>query len=1116
MPSETTRRGDLRRVKNGKSSAARARGGSIDTKRLLTFLNDFKRGDFSARMPVDQTGIAGKVADALNDIVELNQRTTGEIRRIGEAVGKAGGITQRASIGGATGGWADCIESVNTLIGDLVQPTSEAARVIGAVARGDLSQTMALEIEGRALHGELLRIATIVNTMASNLARQDWLASNLATFTRMLQGSRALPAVSKLLLSELAPLVNAQHGVFYVAEPDGDTQVLRLMSAYAYRTRKSVSSRFLFGEGLVGQCAIEKERILLTRVPSDYIQISSGLGEATPASIVVLPVLFEGEVRAVLELASFEQFTETHLAFLEQLTESLGIVLNTISATTRTEALLEQSQALTVELQSQQWDLRESNKRLEQQAKVLQQSEELLKMQQDELQRANQELHERAHLLSEQKAEVERKNREVEEAKRALEEKAEQLALTSKYKSEFLANMSHELRTPLNSLLILASSLSQNADGNLSEKQLSFIRTIHASGSDLFELINEILDLSKIESGAMGVDIAEHRFADLCDAVERTFRQVAESKGTELDLLLDPALPRTLRTDERRLQQVLKNLLANAFKFTEKGRVSLRIGPATGGWRPEHQALGAAKAVVAFAVTDTGIGIPKDKQRIIFEAFQQADGTTSRRYGGTGLGLSISRELARLLGGEIRLDSEPGKGSTFTLFLPLSSASPGPAQPTSTGPITAREASLQAQMVEAPGKEAPGASPSPRELTDDLADVRPGDRSLLIVEADPSFAGVLLDLARERGWKGLVATRAERALTLARELQPRAITLEVTLPDADGWTVLERLKHDPRTLHIPVQVISGDQEWKRGIERGAVAYLQKPADRSALVAAFDRVAELVDRRTRKLLIAFGDPAERASLAELLADDEVYTTAVGTGGEALAALRSERFDCLVVGAALPDMTGVELAGAIRENAGIGQLPMLVYTGREVSAEHRAALARAAEAVVIKAVSSPEHLFAEASLHLHRPVAAFPESKRRMLERTLEADPLLAGKKVLIVDDDGRNIFALTTVLERKRVDVVYADSGPAALATLASEPRIDAVLMDVMMPEMDGYQTMQAIRRTDGWKSLPIIALTAKAMKGDREKCIEAGASDYIAKPIDVEQLFTLLRVWLYR
>jgi len=513
-------------------------------------------------------------------------------------------------------------------------------------------------------------IRNLRDTTRKNM-EQDWLKTNLAKFSRMLQGQRDLAAVSQLILSDLAPLVTAHHGVFYVVDPAGEEPTLKLLASYAYKDRKNVSSEYRMGEGLVGQCALEGRMLLINQVPGDYIQISSGLGEAPPRNLAILPVLFEGEVRAVLELATFDQFDEIRLTFLEQLAESIGIVLNTIAANMRTEELLKQSQALTEGLQSQQEALTETNKRLEQQTRSLQKSEDLLRSQQDELQKTNLELEDKAQLLASQKAEVEHKNKEVEQAKVALEEKAEQLALISKYKSEFLANMSHELRTPLNSLLILSQILTENPDGNLSTKQVGFAQTIHSSGSDLLDLINDILDLSKIESGTMAVDITTVPFHEVRKFVESTFRQVGDLKGLQFEVSLDPTLPPAIQTDTKRLQQVLKNLLSNAFKFTERGSVSLRASVATGGWNPEQELLNAANTVIAFAVTDTGIGIPREKHGVIFEAFQQGDGTTSRKYGGTGLGLSISRQITRLLGGEIRIESTPGIGSTFTLYLPL-------------------------------------------------------------------------------------------------------------------------------------------------------------------------------------------------------------------------------------------------------------------------------------------------------------------------------------------------------------------------------------------------------------------------------------------------------------
>ncbi len=630
-------------------------------------------GDLKQQLRVEVKGEIATLADTINWMTETLATFADQVTNVAREVGIDGKLGGQARVPGAAGIWRDLTGNVNQLAANLTTQVRAIAEVATAVTKGDLTRSIAVEAQG-----EVAELKDNINEMIRNLRdttrknmEQDWLKTNLAKFSRMLQGQRDLAAVSQLILSDLAPLVTAHHGVFYVVDPAGEEPTLKLLASYAYKDRKNVSSEFRMGEGLVGQCALEGRMLFINQVPDDYIQISSGLGEAPPRNIAVLPVLFEGEVKAVLELATFDQFDEIRLTFLEQLAESIGIVLNTIAANMRTEELLKQSQALTEGLQSQQEALTETNKRLEQQTRSLQKSEDLLRSQQDELQKTNLELEDKAQLLASQKAEVEQKNKEVEQAKVALEEKAEQLALISKYKSEFLANMSHELRTPLNSLLILSQILSENSDGNLTTKQVGFAQTIHSSGSDLLDLINDILDLSKIESGTMAVDITTVPFHEVRKFVESTFRQVGDLKGLQFEVNLDPALPPAMQTDTKRLQQVLKNLLSNAFKFTERGSVSLRASVATGGWNPEQEMLNAANTVIAFAVTDTGIGIPREKHGVIFEAFQQGDGTTSRKYGGTGLGLSISRQITRLLGGEIRIESTPGIGSTFTLYLPL-------------------------------------------------------------------------------------------------------------------------------------------------------------------------------------------------------------------------------------------------------------------------------------------------------------------------------------------------------------------------------------------------------------------------------------------------------------
>jgi len=909
---------------------------------------------------------------------------------------------------------------------------------------------------------------------------------------------------------QLAPLVDAQQGVFYVNSSDNGESLMRLLGGYAYNKRKNLANEFAPGESLVGQCMLEKERILVTNVPANYVQVKSGLGEASPNNIVVLPVLFEGEVKAVIELSTFQTFSDTHLTFLDQLTESIGIVLNTIEANTRTEDLLLQSQSLAAELQSQQDELKKTNEQLEQQAQSLRESEDLLKSQQEELRQTNEELQDKAALLARQKAEVEAKNREVEEARWEMEEKAEQLALTSKYKSEFVANMSHELRTPLNSMLILSRQLAENGEENLSPKQVQFAETIHSSGSDLLSLINDILDLSKIESGMMGIEVTDVLIDDVTEQIERSFHQLAQDKNIGFFVERADNVEPMLVTDDKRLQQILMNLLSNAFKFTEKGNVVLKIEKARPNEKFFLDSLNRNPEVLAFSVLDTGIGIPADKQRIIFEAFQQADGTTSRKYGGTGLGLSISREIARLLGGEIRVTSIPGEGSTFTLFLPREYVPARTATPERKHNVKMEAAWTPAETFNADALLLNDTSP----IMDDRLEIQEGDRVVLIVEDDKKFVNILVDLAHEKGFKCLVAPAGSVALALAHKYNPVAITLDIRLPDRDGWTILDRLKHDARTRHIPVHIISVEESRRRALRLGALTHLQKPVTNGALEKTFDDLKEFLSRDARELLLVEDDDAQRMSLVELIGNGDVRTTAVGTGKEALRRLKTQKFDCMVLDLKLPDMTGFDLIEKLHSENGSPNLPIIVYTGKELTRKEEIQLRRVATSVIIKEADSPERLLAETALFLHRVEADLPEPKRRMLEQLNRRDPVLAGRKVLIVDDDVRNIFALTSALESYNMKVVHAENGQRGIDLLKATPGVEAVLMDIMMPEMDGYEAIAAIREMESFRTLPIIALTAKAMKADRDHCLEVGASDYISKPLDIDQLLSLLRVWL--
>jgi HAMP domain-containing protein/CheY-like chemotaxis protein len=1054
------------------------------------------RGDLSKKITVDVKGEILELKDTINVMVDQLSSFASEVTRVAREVGTEGKLGGQANVSGVAGTWKDLTENVNQLAANLTNQMRAIGEVATAVTRGDLSRS--IQVEAR---GEVSYLKDNINEMIRNLkettqknAQQDWLKTNLARFTRLLQGQRDLQAVTKLILSELAPLVSAHHGVFYMMDSQESDARLRMIASYGYRSSRKLPTSFLPGEGLVGQCAVEKTRIWLTDVPRDYIVVSSGLGSAPPNNIVVLPILFEQQVKAVIEIASLDRFTETHLSFLDQLMESIGVVLNTIEANSRTESLLTQSQSLA-----------------------------------QELQQTNQELAEKARLLSEQNIEVERKNREVEQAKLALEEKATQLALSSKYKSEFLANMSHELRTPLNSLLILAQQLSDNPEGNLSGKQVEFAKTIHGSGSDLLTLINDILDLSKIESGTVTLDVSEYRFGNLRNYVDRTFRHMAEAKHLGFTVELADNLPTALMTDTTRLQQVLKNLLSNAFKFTSHGNVSLDIGLVRDGWTPDHQNLAHADAVLAFSVRDTGVGIPSDKLQLIFEAFQQADGSTARKYGGTGLGLSISRELARLLGGEIRVESMVNVGSTFTLYLPYNRAGfinyelarqPQPArlapptQPVLLAPSVPAESDADVATIEV---SAPAGATLVEyaSMLDDRGLIAPGDPSVLIIEDDDRFAKVVLEFAREKNFKGIVTHRGDSAQSLARDYLPSAILLDIDLPDIDGFTVLDRLKRDPSTRHIPVHVMSSLRERERALRQGAISYINKPVSREALQEEFTRIQKFLLGGKRSLLVVEDDKAQRDSIVALIGDSDLHIITAEDGKSALEALHESHFDCMVLDLTLPDVSGFDLLDQIGKEPPLRDLPIVIYTAQELSRKEVTKLKRYAKTIVIKDARSPERLLDETALFLHRSHASLPELQRRMLEEIHAADGGLAGRKVLIVDDDLRNIFALSSLLERQQMQVLFAENGRDGIEVLEKDPSIEIVLMDIMMPEMDGYDTMRAIRRIPRFKSLPIITLTAKAMKGDRDKCIAAGASDYITKPVDVAQLLSLMRVWLH-
>jgi len=1047
---------------------------------IVKVVNAVAGGDLKQRLTVNSEGEVAALAETINDMTDTLALFAEQVTTVAREVGVEGRLGGQANVPGAAGTWKDLTGNVNLLADNLTNQVRAIAEVATAVTKGDL--TRSIQVDAR---GEVAELKDYINTMIDNLrltternTDQDWLKTNLARFTGMLQGQRDLSTVGSRLLSELVPLVRGQQGVIYQMDADS-AQRLILLAKYADHPDRGYPQSLVLGQGLIGQCAVERQRILITDIPDNTITISSVILEAKPRSLVVFPVIFEEQLKAVLAIASIYDFDEAHLTFLEQLTASIGIVLNSIEATMQTELLLTQSQELARELQ----------------------------LQQKELQTTNEQLAQKAQQLAERNVEVEAKNQEIEHARRALEEKASELALTSKYKSEFLANMSHELRTPLNSILILGQQLGDNADRNLSEKQVEFAKTIHAAGSDLLNLISDILDLSKIESGTVSVDAEELALSTLLDSLARPFRHEADNRGLRFEAVVGSDVPQNIYTDAKRLQQVLKNLLSNAFKFTAEGGVTLRVNSVTKGWNRDNDALNNSPAVLAFEVSDTGIGIVPEKQKIIFEAFQQADASTSRKYGGTGLGLAISRELATLLGGEIQLRSAPNQGSTFTLFVPQRYAA-------ALNATMEVETSTLKLIADGDARRLQG--PPAIQIGDDRESLSAGDKILLIVDDDPHFAKFLVDLARDRGFKTLVAHRGSDAVALAIEFNPSAISLDVYLPDMLGWSVLSQLKQNAATRHIPVQMVTLDEDRRHGLAQGAFSFLSKPETPEGLSNALQRLKQFSANRRKRLLVVEDNPAEQLGIRELLSHDDIDLEIVDTGREALDLLKDRPFDCVVLDLKLPDMSGFEVMHEISLDSTLSDLPVIVFTGRELSSDEDAKLRELARSVIVKGVESPERLLDETALFLHRVVSDLPIEKQRMLERLRRSDDALEGRTVLIVDDDARNIFALSSVLERRGMSVLTATTGREAIGRLEQTPYVSIVLMDIMMPDMDGYQTMQAIRADEKWRRLPIIALTAKAMKGDREKCLEAGASDYLAKPVNTDQLLTSLRIWLHR
>jgi CheY-like chemotaxis protein/CHASE3 domain sensor protein len=932
---------------------------------------------------------------------------------------------------------------------------------------------------------------------ADEQQRRAWLGGGQTLLAERLLGQPQVQELADRTLEFFAEYLDCMVAALYLR--DASTGDLKRVAGYGFSEDASLKEHFYRGEGLIGQAARSRRLVCLDNLPADYIKVASSLGEGQPVSVALAPLQFENSVNGVVELAFMRALEPREREFLEAITSSVGTALEAARYRQRLQEVLDETQQLNEELQTQQEELRAANEELEQQARVLKESQAHLETQQAELEQTNEKLSEQAQVLADQRDELDQRNTTLGRIQAQLEERAEELQRASRYKSEFLANMSHELRTPLNSSLILAKLLAENANGNLNDEQVKFAESIYSAGNDLLNLINDILDIAKVEAGKLEVRPERTPLGNMLEGLRDVFMPLAGERSLSFVIEQQDQLPQVLFTDRQRAEQVLRNLLSNAFKFTDRGGVTLSVSR-----HDDHY--------LAFAVRDTGIGIAADQQQAIFDAFRQADGTTNRRYGGTGLGLSISRDLAGLLGGSITVSSVPGEGSTFTLLMPERMPEIGTSRP-AAAPVAAMQATLPA---------APAAAvvppPMPRQRAS-FADDREhlserGGRRVLVVEDEVRFARILFDLAHELGYACLVGTCADEGLELARQYRPDAILLDMRLPDGSGLGVLQRLKDDAQTRHIPVHVVSVEDQSEAAMHLGAVGYALKPTSRDQLKEVFGKLEAKLNQQVKRVLLVEDDPLQRDSVARLIGDEDIEITAVALAGEALEKLRDTVFDCMIIDLKLPDMQGNELLRRMAEEDICSFPPVIVYTGRNLTRDEEAELLKYSRSIIIKGARSPERLLDEVTLFLHKVEAELSSEHQKMLKTARSRDKLFEGRRLLLVDDDVRNIFALASALEQKGATVEVARNGHEALAKLKECEDIDLVLMDVMMPEMDGYEATRLIRLEPRWKNLPIIAVTAKAMKDDQERCREVGANDYLAKPIDLDRLFSLIRVWM--
>ena len=1024
------------------------------------------------------------------------------------------------------------------------------------IAKGDYSK----EIVPRSDKDELgISLSLMTKTLAkvtSENEKQTWLKTGQSALNDRMRGDLLIADLCQNIISFIADYLDIQVGAIYY---NSSKEKYKMIASYAYSHRKTLSNEIAIGEGLVGQSVLERKMIIVSKLPEDYISISSGLGKSAPNSILVIPCIYDSKIIGVIEVGSFNELTDLKIEFLEIISENVAISMNSAVARTELQTLLEQTQQQAEELQmqqeelkvsneelveqtkalkqselilqTQQEELRATNEELEEQTKALKVSEQNLQAQQEELRVTNEELEERTKSIKKQNDNIQIKNKELSIAQQEIEKKAKDLEMASKYKSEFLANMSHELRTPLNSILVLSQILGNNRNGNLTEKQIKSATTIHSSGKSLLSLINEVLDLSKVEAGKLELNIENMRISDFISELKETFIPLTKEKGLEFKISIEEGLPKTIETDSQRVQQIVRNLISNALKFTSEGSISVILMRPTNKAFFKNGILNENNSIV-ISVVDTGIGIPKNKQSLIFEAFKQADGTTSRQFGGTGLGLTISKNFAHLLGGELHLQSKENEGTRFCLIIPLSYSQ----YEKSSGKIAnvtyteveeetneVSVASENSTTTEIPKpikpdreKQIPVPSKSQDNVKDDRTNINKDDIFILIIEDDIDFSQILYDLAHERNFKCMIARNGETGLHYADYYKPNAIILDIGLPGISGWEVMDRLKENPQTRHIPVHFMSGADKSLEAMKKGAVGFLTKPVSLEEINKAYEKINDIISKPLKKLLVVEDDEAMRMGIVELIEESDVAITPVESGQQALSLLKSESFDCIILDLGLGDMTGFDLLKKIGKKGKASKIPVIIYTGKDLTRNEEKKLQEYSDRIIIKGIKSPDRLLAETTLFLHRVEAELAEDKQKILKGVHSKDDIMKDKKVLIVDDDMRNVFALTSLLEERGLEIVVGMNGKEALLRLEEHSDINLVLMDIMMPEMDGYEAMKEIRKQRKFSKLPMIALTAKAMQGDRDKCISSGANDYLTKPVDTERLLSVLRVWLYQ